>query len=53
MTGTTDDAVADAGLDKELINYFKKVQIMKNEDKKIVIELIDAFVTKRKIQAIM
>ena len=36
--------------DKELINLFKGIEQFSNEDKAIVKTLIDAFITKRKVQ---
>jgi len=36
--------------DKELINLFRGIEQFSNEDKAIVKTLIDAFITKRKIQ---
>ncbi len=39
--------------DPELINQFKAIEQMDEEDKNVVKKLIDAFITKKKIQAIM
>jgi hypothetical protein len=36
--------------DKELLNQFKAVEQMDDKDKSVVKMLIDAFITKRKIQ---
>ncbi len=44
MTVTTDDNIASAGLDKELITRLKQVQVFKTEEKKIVLSLMNAFI---------
>jgi len=36
--------------DKELLKQFREVEKMEEKDKSIVKELIDAFITKKKIQ---
>jgi len=53
MSGTTDDVVQEAGLEKEMIARFKKVQELNTEDKKTVLSLLDAFIAKTKIQNIL
>jgi len=53
MSGSTDDAAQDAGLDKELISRLKDVQTLDPDDKKIVLSLLDAFIAKTKIQSLL
>jgi hypothetical protein len=53
MTGTADDIVKDAGLEKELISRFKEVQDLETEDKKTVLSLMDAYIAKTKIQTLL
>jgi transcriptional regulator with XRE-family HTH domain len=53
MNGTADDAVQDAGLEKELISRFKEVQSLETEDKKTVLSLMDAYIAKTKIQSLL
>ena len=38
--------------DKELLQLFKEVEVMENEDKNTIKQLIDAFVTKRKLRTL-
>lgn len=53
MNGSTDDVIQDAGLDKELIARFQEVKDMAPEDKKTVLSLIDAYIAKGKLQAML
>jgi transcriptional regulator with XRE-family HTH domain len=53
MNGTADDVVQDAGLEKELISRFKKVQGLDAEDKKTVLSLMDAYIAKTQIQTLL
>jgi len=53
MNGTADDVVKDAGLEKELISRFKEVQHLETEDKRTVLSLMDAYIAKTKIQALL
>ena len=53
MNGTADDVVKDAGLEKELISRFKEVQDLETEDKRTVLSLMDAYIAKTKIQALL
>jgi len=53
--GTTTDFLMSGGnaeqlTDKELLQQFKEVELMEKEDKNTIKTLIDAFLTKRKIQ---
>jgi transcriptional regulator with XRE-family HTH domain len=48
--GSTDELAENTLNDKELLNQFKAVEKMSDNDKNIVKTLIDAFITKRKIQ---
>jgi hypothetical protein len=36
--------------DKELLQQFKEVELLSNDDKHLVKTFIDAFITKRKVQ---
>jgi len=49
MSGDTEQVQAQLS-DKELLKQFREVEQMEEKDKSIVKELIDAFITKRKIQ---
>ena len=53
MNGTADDVIKDAGLEKELISRFKEVQDLETEDKRTVLSLMDAYIAKTKIQALL
>ncbi len=53
MSGTADDIVQEAGLDKELISRFQQVQELPAEDKKTVLSFLDTFIAKEKIQAFL
>jgi len=53
MNGTADDVVKDAGLEKEQISRFKEVQDLETEDKRKVLSLMDAYIAKTKIQALL
>jgi len=49
MSGDTEQVQAQLS-DKELLKQFREVEKMEEKDKSIVKELIDAFITKKKIQ---
>lgn len=49
MNGGTEQVQAQLS-DKELLKQFKEVEQLSEKDKSIVKELIDAFITKKKIQ---
>jgi Predicted transcriptional regulators len=50
INGSSDDK-AEANLtDVELIQHFKAIEQMDEEDKNVIKKLIDAFITKKKIQ---
>ena len=49
MSGDTEQVQAQLS-DKELLKQFREVELMEEKDKSIVKELIDAFITKRKVQ---
>ena len=53
MNATADDAVKDAGLEKEQISRFKEVQDLETEDKRTVLSLMDAYIAKTKIQVLL
>jgi transcriptional regulator with XRE-family HTH domain len=48
--GTTNEMAENILSDKELLNQFKAIEQMDDKDKSVVKTLIDAFITKRKIQ---
>ena len=48
--GSTDEKAKTKLSDPELINQFKAIEEMDEEDKNVVKRLIDAFITKKKIQ---
>lgn len=50
MNGTSDELATNSLTDKELLNQFKAIENMKEEDKSVIKTLIDAFITKKKIQ---
>lgn len=49
MNGGTEQVSAQLS-DKDLLRHFKEVEQLPEKDKSIVKELIDAFITKKKIQ---
>jgi transcriptional regulator with XRE-family HTH domain len=53
MSGTTDNLVQEAGLEKELVSRFKQVQDLPTEEKRTVLSLLDAFIAKTKIQGLL
>jgi transcriptional regulator with XRE-family HTH domain len=50
INGNTDEKAASALKDAELLRQFRAVEQMDEEDKSTVKKLIDAFITKKKIQ---
>ena len=48
--GSTDELAENTLSDKELLNQFKAIEKMADNDKSVIKTLIDAFITKRKIQ---
>ena len=50
MIGSQDDVVAAQLTDKELLNQFKEVEKLNNDDKHLIKTFIDAFLTKRQVQ---
>lgn len=50
MNGGQDEVVATQLKDKELLNQFKAVEQLDNDDKHLIKTFIDAFLTKRQIQ---
>lgn len=50
MQGNHDDVVSAQLTDKELLNQFKQVEKLNQEDKHLIKTFIDAFLTKRQIQ---
>ena len=51
MNGSTDEMANSQLQDKELLNLFKSVEQLGNDDKQMIKTFLDALVTKRKIQA--
>ena len=52
MSGGTEKVKAQLS-DKELLNQFREVEQMEEKDKSIVKELIDAFITKKKLKTLV
>ena len=52
MNGTTDQMASSLLKDKELLNLFKSVEQLSDEDKNMIKTFLDALVTKRKIQSL-
>jgi transcriptional regulator with XRE-family HTH domain len=50
MNGSSDDLANISLTDKELLNQFKAIENMQENDKSVIKILIDAFITKKKIQ---
>ena len=50
MSGSSDDLADSLLTDKELLNQFKAIEKMQENDKSVIKILIDAFITKKKIQ---
>ena len=50
MSGSSDDLADSSLTDKELLNQFKSIEKMPEKDKSVIKILIDAFITKKKIQ---
>jgi transcriptional regulator with XRE-family HTH domain len=50
MQGNSNDIISAQLNDKELLNQFKQVEQLNDEDKYLIKIFIDAFLTKRKIQ---
>ncbi len=48
--GTSDDLAESSLADKELLNQFKSIEKMSNEDKGVVKVFLDAFITKNKLK---
>ncbi|MEM6379170.1 MAG: helix-turn-helix transcriptional regulator [Bacteroidota bacterium] len=51
MNGSADEMASSQLQDKELLNLFKSIEQLGNDDKKMIKTFLDALVTKRKIQA--
>ncbi|HBH50208.1 MAG TPA: transcriptional regulator [Bacteroidales bacterium] len=50
MNGTSNDLANNSLTDKELLNQFKAIQGMTDNDKTVIKTLIDAFITKNKLK---
>ncbi len=53
MNESTDDAVQDSGIYKELIARFQQVRNMSAEEKKTVLSPFDAYLAKIKLQSML
>jgi transcriptional regulator with XRE-family HTH domain len=53
INGATDEKAKSTLKDAELLQQFKAVEQMDDDDKNIIKKLIDAFITKRKIQQLI
>jgi transcriptional regulator with XRE-family HTH domain len=53
MSGASGEAVERAGLDREMIARFEKVQGLPAEDKQTVLTLLDAFIARQQIARIL
>jgi len=52
MNGTADEHAATQLNDRDLLEHFREVERMPPEDRNVVKQLIDAFITKRKLRAL-
>ncbi len=50
MNGTSADMAEESLTDKDLLNQFKKIDQFPKEDRNIIKVLLDAFITKRRVQ---
>jgi transcriptional regulator with XRE-family HTH domain len=50
MNGTSDDMANNSLTDKELLNQFKAIEKLSDNDKSVVKVFLDAFITKNKIK---
>jgi len=50
MNGTSSDLAEEQITDKALVNQFKKISVLSDENKKIVIALIDAFLFQQEMK---
>ena len=50
LYGNADEKAKNILVDADLINQFKAIELMDDEDKNVVKKLIDAFITKKKVQ---
>jgi transcriptional regulator with XRE-family HTH domain len=50
VNGNLDEKAASTLSNSKLLQHFKAVEKMNNEDKSVVLKLIDAFITKKQIQ---
>jgi hypothetical protein len=50
MSGTSDDLANSSPTDKELLNQFKIIEKLPEQDKNVVKVFLDAFITKGKLK---
>lgn len=50
MSGTTEELASGQLSDKELLNQFKQIEQLPDQDRDVVKIFLDAFLTKRKVQ---
>jgi hypothetical protein len=53
MSGSTDDLASGTLTDKELLNQFKAIEQLSEEQKNVVKVFLDAFITKTKLQTLL
>jgi hypothetical protein len=53
MNGTSDDLAESTLTDKDLLNQFKAIEKMNDNDKNVIKTLIDAFITKAKLKQLV
>ena len=51
--GTSDDLAESSLTDKELLNQFKAIEKLGDEDKSVVKVFLDAFITKKKLKQLL
>lgn len=52
MSGTSDDIIKNAGLEKEIISRLKQIQEFELNEKRTALYLLDAIIAKNKIQSL-
>lgn len=50
QSGSSNELADSSLTDKELLNQFKAIEAMQEDDKTVIKTLIDAFITKKKVQ---
>ncbi|WJM81088.1 helix-turn-helix domain-containing protein [Pectobacterium brasiliense] len=52
LEGATDEAAKARFEDRELLRQFQEVELLPDEDKEVIKKLLDAFLTKKQLQAL-